>query len=590
MHETLKRSIRRSVAYRVLSKITDRKRTRKILNAFYRAAPGKPVQQTDLLSVVVPVFNANERYLTKLHESFLQNACPSAELIFVDDGSDSVATKTCLSSLEGKAGSRVITRNQNGGISAALNDGIKAAKGRWITFLDHDDMIAPHGLNQIAAALSANPNTQFLYTDEALIDGRSQIIGAFCKPAFDPVLLSGVNYINHFSVFITEKLREIGPLLPEFDGSQDYEILLRYLTQVAPDKVLHLPYPAYWWRRTNQTYSRVNLQKSLAAARKALRTHVKPGGFDANVGPSPSNAELHRLRFKPSDGTWPSVGIIIPNRDAPALIKSVLRDLYEKNDYPNFKIVVVDDGSSDPKTLRIYEEICANHENISVLRKDRPFNFAQSINEGMAALDTDHFLLLNNDIAVRDDHGWLKEMVSCMAYDRTGIVGAKLLFIDGTLQHAGVVVGQRDLAGHWFYGAPADTPGPMGRLCVRNSMMAVTGAAMLVSRDCATQVGTWDADNFAVAFNDVDYCLRAHDLGFRIVWTPHACLTHTGSATRAAVEDADRTAREEDSLKRIHRTDKRMDPAFSPFFARTSTGARLCKPAATPTPRGWFSE
>lgn len=573
---------------RALAKVRARYGARQAIWRLYAKSAVAPVTQEDLLSIVVPVFNAKAQHLDALYQSFVENVCPAADLIFVDDGSDSPETISWLKKNGTSPRTKIIWLESNGGIATALNAGIVQARGRWITFLDHDDMIAPHGLNQIATALRDTPEAEFLYTDELLINERNKVIGWFLKPAYDPILLSGVNYINHFSIFRADRLRRIGQLKPDFDGSQDYEILLRYLSELEPSQAFHLPYPAYWWRRSQHTFSRRNLGKALTAARRALKEHVAPPNYETTVTVA-GETELHKITFHPKGGDWPSVGVVIPNRDAPKLMATILRGLFEKTDYQNIEVVVVDDGSSDAKTLALYDMYRRRHNNFRVIEKDPPFNFSRSVNLGMAALNTDHVLLANNDIEVRDDPGWLKEMVSCMVYNGVGIVGAKLLFADGTLQHGGVIVGQRDLAGHWFYGAPAGTPGPMGRLWVRNSMLAVTGALMLISKDCAKAVGSWDEDAFAISFNDVDYCIRAHDLGFRTVWTPFACLTHLGSATRLETEDPVRSERERTQLQNRHKTATRLDPASSPFFSRTSSGARVETATKKLQARAWFS-
>ncbi|PZR48534.1 MAG: glycosyltransferase, partial [Stutzerimonas stutzeri] len=222
------------------------------------------------LSIVVPVYNAPARYLDDLLQSFLTQKETRAELILSDDASTSEETKRWLSKARPHAAVRIVRNPANGGIARATNAGLAEATGRWVALLDHDDVIAPHALRLVREALARNPDAQFLYTDELVVDDALRASGLMLKPAYDPVLLTGVNYINHFSFYRRDRLAAIGNLRTGYDGSQDYDLLLRYLEGLAREDVLHLPYPAYWWRRTGKTYSRTFLDAATKAARTAI--------------------------------------------------------------------------------------------------------------------------------------------------------------------------------------------------------------------------------------------------------------------------------------------------------------------------------
>ena len=222
------------------------------------------------------------------------------------------------------------------------------------------------------------------------------------------------------------------------------------------------------------------------------------------------------------------------------------------------EVLIVDNGSDDPRVLEFYDTITQKNSNIEVHRREEPFNFARSVNRGFSLASGEHFLLLNNDISVIHPD-WLSEMVSCLGYERAGIVGAKLLYPDRTIQHAGVITGFGGLAGHWYLGKKADFGGPMNRLHIRSSMTCVTGAAMLISGECRAAVGDMDEENFAVAYNDVDYCLRAHQKRFRTIWTPFAKLFHHKSASRGSdttLKNRLRFEREKHSLRSLHGTER----------------------------------
>jgi GT2 family glycosyltransferase len=248
---------------------------------------------------------------------------------------------------------------------------------------------------------------------------------------------------------------------------------------------------------------------------------------------------------------------------------SVLTEgLFDATDYADFELIVVDNGSTDPDTLALYEGLRRGNFTLDIA--PAPFNFSAQVNRGVALAKGEAILLLNNDIEVIEP-GWLAEMVGCLAYADAGIVGARLLYPSGDLQHAGVAVGLGGLAGHWYLRRPADFPGPMGRLSVRSAMTAVTGACMLVTRACFEAAGPFDEANFAVAYNDVDFCLRARAAGFRTIYTPFATLVHHESASRGRDDRGPNRARflrDQAALLERHGTGDFLDPVLSPWRDR----------------------
>lgn len=553
--------------------------------ACYRAASSLEAVPTfqyehPWLSIIVPVYNAPTRYLDELLASFRSQRCEGVELIFSDDGSSDAGTARWLLAHRNICGVKVALSDHNGGIAVATNKGLELADGEWVTFLDHDDVIAPHGLQVIFKAIQERRGL-FFYTDELVVNDKLRTTGIMLKPAFDPVLLTGMNYINHFSIFRRDRLKAIGALRQGYDGSQDYDLLLRYLKDVPEQEVVHIPYPAYLWRRTGSTYSRTFLDRATKNARKALVDRFASDGIAVRVAGAVTET-LHRVIFD-RVGSLPRVSIIIPSKDAYPLIDRILRDVFERTDYPNFEVIVIDNGSTDSRVLGLYDSYRHRHQNFIACVEPEDFNFSRSVNKGIALATGDHFLILNNDIEVIQSD-WLKEMVSCLAYERTGIVGAKLLYPNNRIQHAGVIVGFGGLAGHWYLNKPHDFGGPMNRLHVRNSMSCVTGAVMLISGECARDVGVWDEEHFKVAYNDVDYCLRARREGFRVVWTPFASLYHHESATRGAEVGSTKRRRfeaEKRHLQTIHSTSSFTDPILHPAYSRDRSNPKLQSPAIT---------
>lgn len=541
-----------------------------------------------VISFVVPVFDTPTRYLDDLLRSFYaetERSPAACELILSDDGSRRSQTKNWLRRHAGDRHVKVVSAPANQGIAAATNRGIAAAVGTWIGLLDHDDALAPYAVDQILRTIARHPDCRFIYTDEIIADADLRPDGCFLKPAFDPVLLSGVNYINHLSLFRREPLLAIGGLRQGFEGSQDYDLVLRYTAGLTADQIRHLPYPAYLWRRDGRSYSKTHLEAATQNARRALNQHWGQAKVPMRVDPALS-ADLHRIQFRPDRQHWPHVSVIIPSREQPKLLRQVMQGLRE-TDYRPLDIVVVDNGSQSDEVLALYRDYQAANIPFQVDIKNEPFNFSRSINRGLRLATGEVLLLLNNDVEIQDP-GWLKEMVSCLHFPDTGIVGARLLYPDRTLQHAGVIVGFGGLAGHWYVNEPEDCPGPMGRLRVRQSMSAVTGACLLITRACLDAVGPLEEQAFAIAYNDVDLCMRALKAGFRIVWTPFATLVHHESASRGSdvvPDKIERFHREQAALRKRHRTDTYEDPAINPWYTKDRANPQLRRLTRLPPAR-----
>lgn len=540
------------------------------VTAMPRGEGALPAGPRPLLSFLVPTYDTEPAYLDALLRSVRDQAPGLAELVFSDDGSSSGATLDRLRAMSAEPGVQVVLAGRNGGIAAATNAALARARAPWVSMLDHDDALAPGAVELIARTLAERPDATFLYTDEVVARADLAPADYLLKPAYDPVLLSGVNYVNHLSVYRTERLRAQGGLRDGFQGSQDYDCLLRYLDGVAPGTVVHLPYPAYLWRRHEASFSTAHEVVAVANARKALGLRYGRPDAPAPVEPALSPG-LHRVRFDLVRESWPALSVVIPNRDSHDLLAPLLRGLTEGTDYPGLDIVVVDNGSTEAATLALYDACRARLPGtFSAEIVPEPFNFSRAVNRGVARARGELVLLLNNDVEVLEP-GWLKEMASCFAYEGTGIVGARLLYPDRTLQHAGVIVGAGGLAGHWFDRSPESAPGPMGRLGIRQTMTAVTGAAMLVSRRCLREVGPWDEERFGIAYNDVDFCLRAREAGFRTVWTPFATLIHHESASRGSDRskaNSERYRGEQNNLRARHGTGSFCDPATNPWHTR----------------------
>lgn len=528
---------------------------------------------TPFVSLVVPVWNTPPRFLDDLVRSVRQQRSGSWQLILSDDASKSAATRAWLNAHADDTDLVILRSRANRGIAVATNAALAAATAPWVGFLDHDDALAPHALERILRAIESNPGCQHLYTDEVITDARLRPLDLFLKPAFDPVLISGVNYMNHLSLFRRPRLMALGGLREEFDGAQDYDLTLRYIAGLKAGESLHLPYPAYLWRRDGTSFTARNLDRATAAARRALTEAYRPAASPPPTVDDALGGQLHRVRFDQGRQAWPPVTVVIPNRDSPGLIARVIEGLMRGTDYPALDIVVIDNGSRDERVLAFYEAWKSGPVPFRADVKTEPFNFSRAANRGINLARGELILLLNNDIEIIEPN-WLKEMVSCLSFPDTAIVGARLLYPNRTLQHAGIIAGMHGTADHWYIGRREAFPGPMQRLWVRQTMSAVTGACMLISQRAVEELGRFDEERFPVAYNDVDFCLRATAAGLRVVWTPFATLVHREASSRGINDtsvNAERFRMEKANLVRLHATDRIEDRAFSPWYSRHLT-------------------
>ena len=495
-----------------------------------------------LISVVMPVYNTPDKLLRAAIDSVLGQIYTNWQLCIADDCSTAPHVPAILAEYAtSDSRIKVTFRQQNGHISAATNSAFELAEGDWVALLDHDDVLRSHALAEVALEIDRHPQTELIYSDEDKLDARGRRYDPYFKPDFSRELFRSQNYLNHLTVHRAANIRAVGGWRTGFEGSQDYDISLRILERIDARNIRHIPKVLYHWRAAEGSTAASGGEKHYAydAGMRALKEHVARTGIAATVEAAP-DTPFYRLRFAVPDPA-PLVSLIIPTRDKVELLRGCIGSILTKTTYPNYEIIVVDNGSTEPATLAYQAEI-ARLENVRVLSWDKPFNYSAINNFAVAQANGEVIGLVNNDIEVISPD-WLTEMVSWATQEDVGCVGAKLYYGNNTIQHAGVILGLGGVAGHSHKHFPRDHPGYFFRLKVTQNLSAVTAACLLVRKDTFQAVGGLDEANLTVAFNDVDLCLKVRQAGFENVWTPYAELYHLESVSRGAEDNPQKVSR-----------------------------------------------
>jgi GT2 family glycosyltransferase len=464
-----------------------------------------------------------------------------------------------------------------GGRGAALDAAVAACSGEFVAVLGEADELSPGALFAIAEAAARCPGAALLHSDEDLLTAAGRRHAPRFEPDFNYELLLGGEPPGGLRAWRRSLVLDAGGFGPGPSGAEELDLALRFLERVAPSRIVHLPRVLYGRRTRGGVADGPDAPApQVAAARvRAVQAHLDRTAPGAVAEAHAQAAGRCRVRFPVPDPA-PRVSIVVPTRNALPLLRGCLETLFERTRYAPYDVVVVDNGSDDPEALA-YLAGLAQAGRVSVVRDDGPFNFAALCNRGVAASTGEYVLLLNNDMEVIDP-GWLAEMVSVAARPGVGAVGARLWFPDRTLQHAGVVLGLGGVAGHVHVGLPAGEPGYFGRAVLLQAVSAVTAACLLVRRKLYDEVGGLDGRNLAVAYNDVDFCLRLLRAGHRNVWTPHAELVHHESASRGQDLTPANAGRLEAEARYLRETWGELlahDPAFNVNLSLEHAGVEM---------------
>ncbi len=536
-----------------------------------------------LLSVLMPVYNPKILWLQEAIESVRSQIYPDWELCIADDASTDPEVRTLLERyIKKDPRIKVVFREKNGHISAASNSALQLAEGKWVALLDHDDLLSECALFRVAEVLQQHPETCLIYSDEDKIDEESRRVEPYFKSDWNYDLFLSHNMISHLGVYQTQLLREIGGLRVGMEGSQDYDLALRCLEVIGGDKIRHIPQVLYHWRiHKASEAARSGGSKPYArlAGEKALNEFLQRRKIGARAKMMKDHG--YRVRYD-LPAPLPFVSLMILTRNGLPLIQKCVKSILRKTLYSHYEILIIDNGSDDPGTLRYLEHL-AHNKKIRVIRDGRPFNYSALNNAAVRAAAGELVCFLNNDIEVISS-GWLSELVSLAVQPGVGAVGARLWYLDRTLQHGGVILGLGGIASHSHRGLRRGAPGYLGRAELLQSFSAVTAACLMIRKSLFERMGGFNEYDLPIAYNDVDLCIRIREAGYRNVWTPYAELWHREAATRGndrSPETQTRFISECDYMKKTWGDLLLKDPAYNPNLTLDSADYRLAWP-----PRG----
>ena len=494
-----------------------------------------------VFSIVMPLYKTPERYLREMLDSIAAQTYPNWELCLADgspQGTDVYKTVKKYMDKDSRIRYKKLGRNQ--GISENTNAAIAMASGDYIVLADHDDAMTENALYECARAVREHPDCQVIYSDEDKMDmDGGALFDPHFKPDFNPDLLTSVNYICHQFVVKKDLVDKVGGLRKEFDGAQDYDFIFR-CTEAAKG-VWHIPKVLYHWR-CHQDSTASNPQSKLyafEAGSKAIMEHYRRMGIEAEKVEKGVDYGIYHTIFKIKGN--PKVSIIIPNKDHCQDLDLCMRAILTRATYKNVEFVVVENNSTKKETFEYYDAVQKEFPQVRVIVWDREFNYSAINNFGVKHASGEYLLFLNNDTELIAEN-FIEEMLGFCQRDDVGAVGARLLYQDDTIQHAGVVVGFGGIAGHTFIGLHKAENSYFHRAMCAQDYSAVTAACMMSKRTIFEKTGGF-SEELAVAFNDIDYCMKVRSLGKMVVYAPYAVLYHYESKSRGLEDTPEKVAR-----------------------------------------------
>lgn len=497
---------------------------------------GRRLKPTVKVSIVMPVYNIEPKFLAASIKSVKDQVYGNWELCIHDDASTNQETITYLQHIRKQKDERIKISfgKKNGHISHATNQALKLATGEFVLFMDNDDVLSPVALSEIVRTIGQNRDVDLIYYDEDLMTPEGRRIYPIFKPKYSPDTLLSIMYMAH-STYRRSLVEEVGGMRVGFEGSQDYDLALR-VVEKAKD-IVHIPHILYHWRQAPGSTAIQYDEKGYAhtSAVKALKDAIKRRKLEAKLEEGLTKVSF-RVKYKIKNK--PLISIIIPTKNHKEDVRKCIKSIKEKTDYKNYEIIIVDNNSDEKESLEYFEKLSKEY---TVLKYPKKFNFAAINNFAVDQAKGDHVLLLNNDTEVITND-WLTSMLEFSQKDDVGVVGAMLLFPDDTFQHAGCVLGLGGVAGHIYVGHPKIQHGMLDRTLTIHNTSAVTGACLMVKKSIYKEVGGMD-EKLEVAFNDIDFCISVRERGYKNIYTPFAQLYHYESKSRGYEDTAEKQLR-----------------------------------------------
>lgn len=518
-------------------------------------------------SILVPLYNTPIKFLDEMIESVKAQTYKNWELCLADGSDEDHGDVRSRVESYMQGDKRIVYRKleRNLGISENTNACIAMSTGDYIALFDHDDVLHPSALFENMKAICEH-GADFIYTDEATFISPDirKIVTFHFKPDYSIDNLRSINYICHFSVFSSELLEKTGGFRHEYDGSQDHDLILR-LTGNA-QKVYHIRKLLYFWRSHPQSVAMTMGAKNYAvdAGKRAVHDSIEQSGYGCTVESSKVHPTMYRIKYELK--IHPLVSVVIPNMNHKEDLKRCIDSIIFRSTYDNYEIIVIENNSTDKDIFEYYEEI-EKKDNIRVVKYQGEFNYSDINNYGVSYANGEYLILLNNDTEVITPE-WIEEMLMYAQRPDVGIVGAKLYYPDDTVQHAGVIVGLGGVAGHTHCHIKKYESGYMGKMFYAQDLSAVTAACLMIKKSIFDRIGGFDCE-FAVAFNDVDFCLRVREIDKLVVFTPYAELYHYESKSRGYEDTPEKKRRFAGEVDLFHKKwDKKFldkgDPYYNP--------------------------
>ena len=527
-------------------------------------------------SIVVPLYKTDHTFLKEMIDSVKAQTYSNWELCLSDgSGIPSPLEQELARYTAEDSRIKVVSNETALQISENTNKALEIATGDWIAFMDHDDLLTPDALYECVKLINKTPDTDMIYTDEDKIsmDG-SDFFQPHFKSDFNIDMLRGTNYFCHFTTVRKDLYEKAGMLNGAFDGAQDYDFVLRCVEHAQ--HVMHIPKVLYHWRAHKDSTAENPESKLYAfeAGAKVVQAHYDRIGIPAKVE-STKYLGIYRSKYQVAEK--PLISIIIPNKDHTDDLDKCIRSIEEKSTYKNVEYIIVENNSENKETFEYYDQLQKENSKVKVVTWDKEFNYSAINNYGVSFAKGDYYLFLNNDTEIINEDCLEELMGYCQRTD-VGIVGARLFYEDGTIQHAGVIIGLQGVAGHAFAGQAHESPGYFGRAMIAHDLNAVTAACMLVKKEAFEAAGGFDPE-LAVAFNDIDFCLQVRKAGYLVVYNPYAELYHYESKSRGIEDSEKKVRRFMGEIKTFHEKWfdilEKGDPYYNPNLTLTENNFDL---------------